>query len=291
MWRKKSPMKETAYLLQAVLISAWGVGMATHETFFLAFQFNEMPPAAFWAFFGPGLVLIASASFICSYRKLPALEYVILAAFGIATLYCANASFRTASGYLSTGLILMGLAYNAFACFNQSLFHTSSSSLRRNILKTSVQVICIWSLTLVIIPCVLLDAFDNLAMPKLSIWQFVGFSTFCCASLLGLTSSFFLVRDGAGTPLPLDQTNHLVMSGPYHFVRNPMAIAGIGQGISVAIIFQSIAILVYSVLGALVWQLVVRPIEENDLLTRFGKSYLDYRQRVSCWIPTFKLFR
>ena len=58
-----------------------------------------------------------------------------------------------------------------------------------------------------------------------------------------------MVRDGEGTPLPLDQTNRLVVSGPYYYVRNPMAIAGIGQGLSVALIFQSLPVGIYSLLG------------------------------------------
>jgi protein-S-isoprenylcysteine O-methyltransferase Ste14 len=67
-----------------------------------------------------------------------------------------------------------------------------------------------------------------------------------------------------------------------------MAIAGIGQGLAVALMFQSIPILVYSLIGAAVWQLVIRPYEERDLATRFGKSYVEYRQQISCWIPTFR---
>jgi protein-S-isoprenylcysteine O-methyltransferase Ste14 len=125
-------------------------------------------------------------------------------------------------------------------------------------------------------------------MPSHEIWLYVGSFLFVCFSALGLTSSYFMVRDGGGTPLPLDQTNRLVVSGPYRFVRNPMAIAGIGQGIAIAIVFQSVPILVYSFLGALVWHLVVRPSEELDMAQRFGEAYTEYRQRVSCWVPTFR---
>ena len=113
----------------------------------------------------------------------------------------------------------------------------------------------------------------------------MGAGLFLLASVLGLASAFYMVRDGAGTPLPLDQTNKLVVSGPYRFVRNPMAVAGISQGLAIALIFQSVALLIYSLLGALVWHLVVRPFEEADMVTRFGESYLEYRSKVACWIP------
>lgn len=101
------------------------------------------------------------------------------------------------------------------------------------------------------VPYVILDAFGNLTIPKLSIQTFFGLPLFVCFSSLGLTSSYFMVRDGDGTPLPLDQTNKLVVSGPYSYVRNPMAIASIVQGISVSVIFHSIPILAYALLGAI----------------------------------------
>ena len=280
-------MKETGYLLQATLIAAWWVGLSFSRTFFDAFQFDEISPVAFRAFFTPDLALIAGLSVFRAYLKVNVLEYVILGAFGYAALYCVNATFLTNSGYLSTGLMLMGLGFNVFLCFCQFLFRNSSSSFSLNVKKTIVQIICIWALTLVVFPYVILDAFQALAFPKLGISLVFGSLVFVCCSALGLASSYFMVRDGAGTPLPLDQTNNLVVTGPYQYVRNPMAIAGIGQGIAIAIIFQSLPILIYSLLGALVWHMVVRPIEEHDMNCRFGDPYLDYQERVSCWIPKF----
>ncbi|MEZ6094944.1 MAG: isoprenylcysteine carboxylmethyltransferase family protein [Pirellulaceae bacterium] len=280
-------MKETAYLLQAALISVWWVGLAASQSFFNAFQFETFPPNAFWAFFIPDIMLIAALSAVRAYWKVQALEYVTLGAFGYASLYCCNATLLTNSGYLSTGLMLLGLGYNLFLCFSQSLFRNSSTGFSLNVTKTIVQIVCVWTLSLVAIPYIILEAFDALTVPHMGVPLVVGAIAFVCCSMLGLASSYFMVRDGAGTPLPLDQTNKLVVTGPYQFVRNPMAIAGIGQGVAIAIIFQSALILIYSLLGVLVWQLVVRPIEEQDMVRRFGDAYLEYRERVSCWIPTF----
>ncbi len=279
-------MKETAYLLQAALISAWWVGLASSETFFSAFQFDGIPAPAFWSFFAPDIVLIAALSTIRAYRNNLPIEYVILGAFGYASLYCCNASLLTSSGFLPTCLMLLGFAYNSFLCFNQSLFRTASSTnVLGNAAKTIIQTACIWILALVVIPFAVLDAFGSLAWPNTGVWLFAGLSLFACLGLLGLLSGYIMVRDGGGTPLPLDQTNKLVVTGPYRLVRNPMVIAGIGQGVAVAVMFQSIPLLIYSLLGALIWQLVVRPIEERDMVKRFGKPYLIYRQQVSCWIP------
>lgn len=282
-------MKETAYLLQAALIAAWWVGLASSQTFFAAFQFDGIPPTAFWSFFAPDVVLIATLSTFRAYRRIAAIEYIVLGAFGYAALYCCNATLLTGSGLLPTGLMLMGLAYNTFLCFNQSFFRGSTStSIRINVVKTLVQIVCIWILALVVVPYVILDSFNALTWPRSDFALWTGVALFVGFSLLGLASSFFMVRDGGGTPLPLDQTKKLVVSGPYRFVRNPMAIAGIGQGLAIATMFQSIPILVYSLLGATIWHLVVRPIEERDMVKRFGASYLDYRERVKCWIPRFR---
>jgi len=93
---------------------------------------------------------------------------------------------------------------------------------------------------------------------------------------------------GKGTPLPLDCPNQLVIKGPYKFVRNPMAVAGIGQGVSVGVIFGSYLVIIYALSGAFLWHLLVRPIEEKDLEERFGKAYLDYKLNTRCWIPRLK---
>jgi protein-S-isoprenylcysteine O-methyltransferase Ste14 len=282
-------MKETGYLVQAALIGLWWMGLASSPAIFAAFQYAGIPPVAFWAFLAPDLMFIAALSVVRAYRQAVALEHVILGAFGYATLYCCNAMLLTGSGVLPTGLMLAGLAYNLFLCFDRSLFRAASSaSPLRNGVKTLIQIVCIWVLALVIVPLVILDAFGSRVLPQPGLGLWMGATMFIGFSLLGLASSYYMVRDGGGTPLPLDQTTTLVVSGPYRCVRNPMAVAGIGQGLSVALVFQSLPVLIYAILGALVWHLVVRPVEERDMVQRFGEPYVAYRSRVGCWIPRFR---
>lgn len=282
-------MKETAYLLQAGLIAAWWIGMAISKSFFAAFQFQCFPPESFWAFFAPDVVLIAGLSIVRAYYDRPQIEWAILGAFAYATLYCCHAAVLTASGYLPAGLMILGLFYNLLLCFEQNLFRTASSGLVGNFIKTLIQIICIWLLTLGVIPYILLDAFGGELDLKPNPHACIAVVIFVLASVLGLRSAYVMVRDGQGTPLPLDQPCRLVVSGPYRYVRNPMAIAGIGQGLAIALAFLSLPILVYALVGALVWHIVIRPIEERDLVRRFGEPYLTYRARVDCWIP--RIFR
>jgi hypothetical protein len=44
-------------------------------------------------------------------------------------------------------------------------------------------------------------------------------------------------------------------------------------------------VVVYALLGSLVWNYVVRPHEEHDLEERFGAQYRAYRDAVRCWVP------
>lgn len=278
-------MKETAYLLQAALIGLWWLGLTVSSDFFAAFQFAGIPATAFWAFMLPDIVLLASLSVVRAYWEHRSIEWMVLGAFGYATLYCCNASALTSSGYLSTGLMVVGFLYNVFLCFSESVFRRSETGWLWNSIKTGIQVVCVWGLTLVVIPFVILDAFDSSLVPTSSLLGIIGGLIFGCFSTLGLCSAYYMVRYGGGTPLPLDQANHLVVSGPYRFVRNPMAVAGIGQGLALALVYASLPLLIYALLGAFIWHVVVRPFEERDLVDRFGEPYLRYRENVKCWIP------
>lgn len=284
-------MKETAYLLQVVLICAWWCGLVLSDTFFAAFQFEQIGPVAFWSFLLPDLSVIALLSLVRVYRVSSAIEYTILGGFAYGTAYCVNASLMTASGALPTSLMIVGLSYNLLLSCGEGVFRVASSRHAAwNGLKTLLQVICFWMLALVVFPCVVMQAFDELVWPQPGWTTWLGVSLLTVCSVLGLASAYWMVRQGDGTPLPLDQTNRLVVTGPYRFVRNPMAISGLGQGVAIALIFQSLPVLVYCALGGCMWQFVVRPLEEHDLANRFGKAYSQYQRQVGCWLPSWPGF-
>ena len=113
---------------------------------------------------------------------------------------------------------------------------------------------------------------------------------FLAFSALNLRSGGVLSTLGRGTPLPLDCPRELVISGPYAYVRNPMAVAGLGQGLSVAIWLGSWGVLAYVIAGMALWQWGARPAEEQDLEARFGTAYRDYRAAVRCWVPRLRAY-
>lgn len=259
--------------------------LSANERFHAAFQFPGVGGTAFAAFFIPDIAIIATLSLVRAYKASRDLQLIILGAFIYATLFCVNASILGKGGYLSTLLRLLGLGYNIFLCYPQRMFRTGTSSLLLNSLKTLIQIVCVWSLALGVIPGLILHGFGQSLIPPAGPQFWGGGMLFVLFSSLGLWSSWVMVTQGHGTPLPLDQTSQLVTNGPYRYVRNPMAVAGIGQGLAVSLIYQSLPILAYAILGAFVWHRVVRPIEEQDMLQRFGDAYREYQQQVRCWLP------
>jgi protein-S-isoprenylcysteine O-methyltransferase Ste14 len=158
-----------------------------------------------------------------------------------------------------------------------------------NTCKTLVQTAIFWSVFLVVIP-----AGISLLEWRIGLldWRFAhgaaratGIALFVLAGGLGITSGIVMAVAGAGTPLPLDCPSRLVIAGPYRYIRNPMVVAGLAQGLGVGLFLGSWPVIGYALCGAPVWNLLVRPWEERDLVGRFGSDYEQYRAAVHCWVP------
>lgn len=64
-----------------------------------------------------------------------------------------------------------------------------------------------------------------------------------------------------------------------------MAVAGIVQGAAIGVILQSWLVVASEVVGSLLWNYAIRPLEESDLKERAGEVFLQHRDRVGFWIP------
>jgi protein-S-isoprenylcysteine O-methyltransferase Ste14 len=90
---------------------------------------------------------------------------------------------------------------------------------------------------------------------------------------------------GLGTPAPVFPTRHLVVSGLYGFVRNPMYVAVVSAIFGQALLFASLPLAGY---GALVWvcfHAFVVLYEEPTLRKSFGTEYELFVANVPRWIP------
>lgn len=161
----------------------------------------------------------------------------------------------------------------------------------RNVAKTLAQTAVFWTIFLFLIPTALVVVEGAVAPPgwgfRSSALTWLGGPLFVAGGALGLTSGMVMAVRGRGTPLPADCPRELVVAGPYRYVRNPMAIAGLSQGVAVGLVLGSPAVVAYALLGGPAWDLLVRPWEEADLDRRFGEPYRRYRAAVRCWIPRF----
>lgn len=169
-----------------------------------------------------------------------------------------------------------------------SIFKPATSENRMwNLFKTFFQTSIFWALFLWLLPKGILELSENFKFTLFEPSPILGWIFFAGFSLIGISSGVTMSWIGRGTPLPTDCPNQLVVRGPYKFVRNPMAVAGIGQGVSVGLIWGSSIIIIYALLGALLWHFFVRPSEEQDLEKRFGDSFSKYKKSVKCWMPKF----
>jgi len=92
------------------------------------------------------------------------------------------------------------------------------------------------------------------------------------------------VRAG-GTPMPIAPTERLVVTGFNRFVRNPMYAGLLTAILGQALLFDSIWLVVYAVIGWMVTASFVHWYEEPTLASTYGEQYEEYRRNVPAWTP------
>jgi protein-S-isoprenylcysteine O-methyltransferase Ste14 len=113
-----------------------------------------------------------------------------------------------------------------------------------------------------------------------------------CAGLPLLLDSFarFAIQ-GLGTPAPVAPPRHLVVSGLYRYVRNPMYVAVSSLVFGQGLLFGSAQVLRYGAAVFLGFHLFVLLYEEPTLRGKFGSEYEDYCKNVRRWRPRAKAWK
>lgn len=202
----------------------------------------------------------------------------------------------TVGSVLALCLVLLGRVPTELVTSGPLRFRTADpdAARHRHVLGTALQIVVFWGLFLGVLPLVIAAAETRwrlrppLPGPLVTALSTTGVVVFVLASVLGLASAVSMSTRGAGTPLPSAMPNRLVVAGPYRIVRNPMALAGLTQGAAVGLVTASWTVLVYAVAGSIVWNCVVRPLEEADLEQRFGDDFRRYAAAVRCWVPRLR---
>jgi protein-S-isoprenylcysteine O-methyltransferase Ste14 len=113
----------------------------------------------------------------------------------------------------------------------------------------------------------------------------LGGALFAAAVVVLIRNFVRFVVEGGGTPSPALQTERLVVGGDYRFVRNPMYLAVIAAILGQAMIFGSLALLLYALAVWAIMATFVRWYEEPLLQNRYGEEYGRYRRGVRAWVP------
>jgi protein-S-isoprenylcysteine O-methyltransferase Ste14 len=110
-----------------------------------------------------------------------------------------------------------------------------------------------------------------------------------CIVLLGTILAVWTIilfkTTGRGTPNPKLPPRVFVVSGPYRFSRNPMALGGLLILLGEATIYYSPSLLGIAILYGVVVYLNAKYVEEPELRKRFGEPYADYLKRVPRFFP------
>jgi protein-S-isoprenylcysteine O-methyltransferase Ste14 len=160
-----------------------------------------------------------------------------------------------------------------------------------NVTKTLLEILVFWFVVLIALPIAI-----SIVEVELAVQRFPGFPVLSATllglfSLLGIWAALTIAIAGRGTPLPLDEARRLVTSGPYAYVRNPMAIAIAGQGAAIVLALGSIPVMLYFLILIAWMYFYSRPREERHLRERFGQRWTDYRKHVRAYRPRLTPYR
>jgi protein-S-isoprenylcysteine O-methyltransferase Ste14 len=128
--------------------------------------------------------------------------------------------------------------------------------------------------------------------------QFLGWplrslgAVLIAAGVLVLLDSFVrFALQGLGTPAPVFPTRHLVVTGLYRYVRNPMYVAVAAVILGQSLVLGNALVLGYGVLVWLAFHLFVLGYEEPALRKKYGDEYGTFCSHVPRWIPRLSPWR
>ena len=124
----------------------------------------------------------------------------------------------------------------------------------------------------------------------LEVLRYVGVALIVLG-LVPLIESFARFAAHAGTPAPIAPTASLVVTGSYRYVRNPMYVGLFAIIVGQALVFSSVALIVYAACAAAVVHAFVRLYEEPTLTKTYGEEYRAYCANVARWIPRLTPWR
>jgi protein-S-isoprenylcysteine O-methyltransferase Ste14 len=160
-----------------------------------------------------------------------------------------------------------------------------------NVTKTVLEILAFWFIFLIALPIGISVIEVQLAMQRFPGYPVIASILLGLFSLLGVWAALTLAVAGRGTPLPMDEARRLVTTGPYAYVRNPLAIAALGQGTALVLALGSYPVMAYVFAAGLWVYYYSRPREERHLKERYGNRWMDYQREVRAFRPRLTPYR
>ena len=113
----------------------------------------------------------------------------------------------------------------------------------------------------------------------------IGIVLILCGTIVLLDSFARFAWQGLGTPAPPMPTRHLVVTGLYRYVRNPMYVGVFSMIVGQALLFGNARVLGYGLTVGIAFALFVLLYEEPTLRHKFGIEYDEFCAHVPRWIP------
>jgi len=287
-------------VIQSIAIALWWCLLFTKPASVEWFHPTNWPRESLIGFWLSDLMLIivgslfSAAAIVTNKPWASIVIWTLAAATWYPTLYCLGVSFMTDQAWIASALMtsMAGITLTMATIYGHSgqtpsMFRSVAMTKRTAAGWTAVQILIFWCTFLWILPKGIFELEQILTVTKFTRFtpsHQVAPILFALASVLGITAAHAMNCTGKGTPLPTANAPNLVVTGPYRYVRNPMALAGILQGLCTGWFLGSYVVLVYAILGALTWHIFVRPTEEHELTKRFGDEYIQYKSKVPLWI-------
>ena len=116
----------------------------------------------------------------------------------------------------------------------------------------------------------------------------LAFPLWLIGSMILLWSFWNFLKEGRGTPAPIDAPKELVAVGFYRYVRNPMYVGVLAIILGHFLWFGFWNLLIYAIVVFAAFHIFVTYYEEPTLKRQFGAAYEEYLQNVPRWIPRLR---
>jgi protein-S-isoprenylcysteine O-methyltransferase Ste14 len=125
-----------------------------------------------------------------------------------------------------------------------------------------------------------------LPLPGWVRWLGAGMGIACLPLLWWVFRS---IGENISETVLIKKGHRLVTDGPYRWVRHPLYGLALLELLSLSLLASNWFMMLFCLIGTLVFRLAVIPAEERKLMEAFGEGYEDYRKRTGALVPRVRI--